>query len=311
MNASCKKSAPTMTSEGMRYFRLRPDARLRPWIKCYWWVEPDPSSECASAASPDLLIPDGHSELVFRFAGEFSRWQLGESSRTLMNKSYVLGGRSKSVLTQSPGGLRLAGVKLDPRALRALLRMPLSDLRDNTMDFADLGCPALLELEDEIANLRSVDELPGVFDRFFLRRLTGEVRDDSAIELLIERIRATRGAQPILKWAREHGLDARTLERHFVARMGMTPKQFARVERFKLSYHEMREHQSGERRVHLDGFYDASHFDREFRHFLGTSPISWLNRTPDFTTMIGDHLLEGEFGAGDVPAGTSFACLAR
>ena len=33
---------PTMAGEGMRYFRLRPDARLRPWIKCYWWVEPHP-----------------------------------------------------------------------------------------------------------------------------------------------------------------------------------------------------------------------------------------------------------------------------
>ena len=221
----------------MRYFRLQPDARLSPWIKCYWRVEPDPDSKRATADSPDLLIPDGHSELVFRIAGAFTRWQLGDpAKRAQVRRSYVIGGRSKSVLTHSPGGLRLVGVKLDPRALRALLRMPLSDFRDHTVDCADLGCHALLELEDEIANLRSVDQLPEVFDRFFLRGMTHEVRDDSAIELLLERIRVTRGAQPILKWAREHRLDARTLERRFVARMGMTPKQFARVERFKHSY---------------------------------------------------------------------------
>ena len=29
---------------------------------------------------------------------------------------------------------------------------------------------------------------------------------------------------------------------------------------------------------------------------MGTSPVSWLNRTPGFTTIIGDHLLEGELG---------------
>ena len=222
-----------------------------------------------------------------------------QDART-MRKSYVIGGRSKSVLTHSPGGLRLAGVKLDPRALRALLRMPLTAFRDNTVDCADLGCHALLELEDEIANLRSVDQLPDVFDRFFLRALTHEVRDDSAIELLLERIRATRGAQPILKWAREHRLDARTLERRFVARMGMTPKQFARVERFKHSYRWFSgrpgEDQSGETRTHLEAYYDESHFDREFRQFMGTSPVSWLNQTPGFTTIIGDHLLEGELG---------------
>ena len=288
----------------MRYFRLRPDARLRPWIKCYWWVEPHPENQAdskrATADSPDLLIPDGHSELVFRIAGTFTRWQLGDTARRAhMRKSYVIGGRSKSVLTHSPGGLRLAGVKLDPRAMRALLRMPLTAFRDNTVNCADLGCRALLELEDEIANLRSVDQLPEVFDRFFLRELTQEVRDDSAIELLLERIRVTRGAQPILKWAREHRLDARTLERRFVARMGMTPKQFARVERFKNSYRwfsGLGEDQRAETRTHLEAYYDESHFDREFRQFMGTSPVSWLNQTPGFTTIIGDHLLEGELG---------------
>jgi len=29
---------------------------------------------------------------------------------------------------------------------------------------------------------------------------------------------------------------------------------------------------------------------------MGTSPVSWLNQTPGFTTIIGDHLLEGELG---------------
>jgi AraC-like DNA-binding protein len=286
-----------MAGEGMRYFRLRPDTRLGPWIKCYWWVEPEPGSKCALADSPDppdLLIPDGHSELVFRFAGAFTRWQLDEPARREhMRKSYVIGGRSKSVLTHSPGGLRLAGVKLDPRALRALLRRPLTDLRDNTVDCVDLACPALLELEDEIANLKSVDQLPAVFDRFFLRRLTG-IEDARAIERLLGKIRATRGTQPILKFAREHRLDVRTLERQFIACMGMTPKQFARVERFKHSYRQLSAHMPGGRREHLEPYYDESHFDREFRHFMGMSPMSWFNQAPDFTTVIGDHLLEGE-----------------
>jgi AraC-like DNA-binding protein len=283
---------PTLTGEGMRYFRLRPDARLGPWIKCYWWVEPQPDNEAgsrkAAADAPDLLIPDGHSELVFRFAGAFTRWQLGEpAKRVHMCKSYVIGGRSKSVLAHSPGGLRLAGVKLDPRALRTLLRRPLSELRDNTVDCADLECSALLELEDEIANLKSVDQLPAAFDRFFLRRST-DIEDAPAIELLLGKIRATRGAQPILKFAREHRLDVRTLERRFIACVGMTPKQFARVERFKHSYRLL-----GEKRAHLEGYYDESHFIREFRHFMGTSPMS---------TVIGDHLLEAELEKGPSPA---------
>src|SRR6187399_656899 len=145
-----------MAREGMRYWRLKPDARLRPWILCYWMVEPDPETAVpASATDPDklqLLIPDGHSEIVFRFAGSFTRWSIDAPDRPAqMAASYVIGGRSKSVLTQSTGGLRLAGVKLDPRALRVMTGMPLSDFRDTTVACADLGVTALSELEDAVA----------------------------------------------------------------------------------------------------------------------------------------------------------------
>jgi AraC-like DNA-binding protein len=290
-----------MAREGMRYWRLPPDARLRPWILCYWMVEPDPETaadQSAWASDPDklqLLIPDGHAEIVFRLAGSFSRWDIDKPDvRTQMCASYVIGGRSRSVFTRSIGGLRLAGVKLDPRALRALIGMPLTEFRDNTVACADLGAMALSNLEDEVANLRTVDQLVTVLDRFFLSRLMDEAGEEGAVSHLLERIRATRGAQSILQWAREQRIDPRTLERRFVACMGMTPKQYARIERFKQSYRQLSSHRSGEPRTHLEPYYDESHFSREFRHFVGTSPMSWLGRSAQFRTTIADHLLEGE-----------------
>jgi AraC-like DNA-binding protein len=283
----------------MRYWRLRPDARLRPWIQCYWMVEPDSET----ATDPDklqLLIPDGHSEIVFRLAGSFTRWSIDEpDKRAQMAASYVIGGRSKSVLTRSTGGLRLAGVKLNPRALRALIGMPLSEFRDTTVACADLGVTALSDLEEKIANLRIVDQLASVFDQFFLRRVTDRVGEENAASHLLERIRATRGSQSILQWAREHRVDPRTLERRFIAQMGMAPKQFARIERFKHSYHRLGTQQSGKRRTYLEHYYDESHFNREFRHFLGMSPMNWLNQRAESRTTIADHLLEGELSAAE------------
>ena len=287
-----------MAREGMRYWRLKPDVRLRPWILCYWMVEPDPeTAPSVSTINPDklqLLIPDGHSEIVFMFAGSFTRWNIDEpDKRAQMAASYVIGGRSKSVFTQSTGGLRLAGVKLDPRALRALIGMPLSEFRDLTIAFTDLGVTALSELEERLANLRIVDQLANVFDQFFLRRMTDEIGQKNAVSHLLERIRATRGSQSILQWAREHRVDPRTLERRFVAQMGTAPKQFARIERFKHSYHRLGT-QPGKERSYLEPYYDESHFNREFRQFLGMSPMTWLNHQAQFRTTIADHLLEGE-----------------
>jgi AraC-like DNA-binding protein len=261
-------------------------------------VEPDPhtvSDEVEALDRHQLLIPDGYSEVVFRIEGGFTRWRVdAPERRAQMRASYIIGGRSHSVLTHTPGGMRLAGVKLDPRALRTLLGMPLTELRDTTVACADVGSPALMNLEDEIANLRSIDRLAPAFDRFFRRRLTDEVGEESSITRLLERIRATQGAQSIMQWASDHAVDPRTLERRFVARIGMTPKQYARVVRFKHSYHGFAAHGQGERRAYLEPYYDESHFNREFRHFIGTSPINWLTEAARFRTTVGDHLLEGE-----------------
>jgi transcriptional regulator GlxA family with amidase domain len=193
--------------------------------------------------------------------------------------------------------LRLAGVKLDPRALRALLKMPLTEFRDTTVACADLAGPALLDLEDEVANVNSVDRLADVFDRFFLGRATEAWMDEPSISRLLETIRTTQGAQSILQWASDHAIDPRTLERRFIARMGMTPKQYARVVRFKHSYRRLGIQQPGERRTYLEPYYDESHFNREFRYFLGTSPMTWVNQAARFRTTIADHLLDGERAA--------------
>ena len=120
------------------------------------------------------------------------------------------------------------------------------------------------------------------------------LREEDAVSHLLERIRATRGSQSILQWAREHRVDPRTLERRFVAQMGMAPKQFARIERFKHSYHRLGTQQPGKWRTYLEPYYDESHFNREFRQFLGMSPMTWLNHRAEGRTTIADHLLEGE-----------------
>jgi AraC-like DNA-binding protein len=135
-----------------------------------------------------------------------------------------------------------------------------------------------------------------VFNRFFLRRFVNVSIDEPLIRPLIQELRNTRGAQSILQWAREHKVNARTLERRFVAAMGITPKQYARIVRFKHSYQRlMSEGQAG--RMHLEGYYDESHFNREFKAFLGVAPTVWSAGAGAQRTTVSDHLLATELAA--------------
>jgi AraC-like DNA-binding protein len=289
---------PTLMRSDMQYWRLQPHARLRGQVLCYFVVRASPSADSIEAVGSDseLLLPDGHSEIVFSFAGGYERWATdAPAQRAIMRPSYVIGGRSHSVLTRNLDHLRLVGAKLDPRAMRSLIGIPLAEFRDATLTLADLNHRPLLELEDQLAQLESVTAIASLLDRFFLRHLATR-RTEGDVDALLHRIRAERGTLSIMQWIREEGVEPRSLERRFCAWTGMTPKRYARIMRFKHAYRRwlepaLKDAWDG----HLEGYYDQSHFDREFKYFTGVTPRARSSGKMLGATSVTDHLLEGEW----------------
>ena len=133
---------PTLVRGDMRYWRMQPDERLRPWVICYFLVEPTgqipPNERPPPGSQQQLLLPDGYSEIVFKLDAAFERWAIGHpDERAVMSSSYLIGGRSHSVLTRNLGAVRLAGAKLDSRLLRAVIGIPLNEFRDSTRRMSD------------------------------------------------------------------------------------------------------------------------------------------------------------------------------
>lgn len=319
---------PTLTTPSMHYWRMAPDPRLRPHVLCYFFavpragVTPGLGLSGAAFAEEELLLPDGHSEVVFQLGGTFERRPLGDAAhRQVMRQSYVIGSRSHSVLTRDLGPVTVAGIKLDPRALRQLLGVPVSALRESTFTFDELRQRALLELEDAVAAAAaraaqsrgpsgrdvSARDVSALFDRHLLRALARLPPADAAVEQLLRHIRSRHGALSIMDWAQQRRIDARHLERRFTEAIGMTPKRYARIIRFKHGYHALLSgaaEPSAPRQPlpaphrYLEGFYDQSHFNKEFKAFIGAAPSARLRATLRQATDITDHLLAGELAGG-------------
>jgi AraC-like DNA-binding protein len=274
---------------------MKPDPRLWPHVLCYYLALPQKSSP--PTGGDELLLPDGHSEIVFTIANAFERWTVGQPERReVMCQSYIIGGRSRSVVTADRGPVAVAGVKLDPHWL---IRAPLAEFAESTLTLRELGRAPLIELDDAVAQATSGEAPAGpavarTLDRFLLDALRGMPAAARPIDGLITQIRASRGAMSILGWIEDNGLDARQVERQFAMTMGMTPKRYARVIRFKHSYHQLIGAATRAPGAHLDGFYDQSHFNKEFRAFIGAPPTARLAATLRHGTSISDQLLAGE-----------------
>lgn len=304
MNSPDEKSrtqpGPILTRRDMRYWLMKPAPALRTRVYCYYLAHPVPAADWNPAAAykeEELLIPDGHSEIVLNLGGAFERRLAGDTAPGLvMRQSYVIGGRSRSVLTRDLGRVMVAGVKLDPRLLHGLIRAPLGEFSDGTLGLAELGNLAIADLEHAVAEVsHSAARVAAVLDQFFLNVLATAPPANPRVDALVRHIHDSRGELSVLQWIRGHRFDHRNIERRFHAAMGMTPKRYARVIRFKHHYHMLVNGKSAAQL--LDGFHDRSHFNKEFKSFVGAPPTARIAASLEHGTSISEALLASELAA--------------
>ena len=75
------------------------------------------------------------------------------------------------------------------------------------------------------------------------------------------------------------GVSERQFERRFLARVGVTPKRFATLRRFERALAQATTAPSLTAAALDAGYYDQSHFIRDFRRFAGSSPREHFARS--------------------------------
>jgi len=229
----------------MPYLELLPSPALQPWVECFWTRIDEGSS------GEQRVLPDGCADLLFDLT-------CGESS--------VVGTMTRP-LVLPPGSERIdfLGVRFHPGRAAAFLRMPLAEITDARVPLHDLW----RGWSDGVLAYR--EELLPALERELLRRLDPE--RDRRVDAAIARIVASGGAERIETLSREIGISRQHLARQFLQHVGISPKMFARVMRFRRLTSELAREPVDWADVALEhGFYDQSHLIADFRELAGTTP---------------------------------------
>lgn len=227
----------------MPYTELRPTAALRPWVECFWTNRDDaPSRE-------QRVLPDGCADLVF---------DLNDGA------SVAVGTMTKPLILPPQSSFDFVGVRFRPGRAAAFLRIPLAEITDARVPLGDLWkdwSDGLLERRDVVfASLEA--EL--------LRRLDPD--RDRRVDAAIAHIVETGGAVRIDELASETGISRQHLARQFLQHVGLSPKTFARVMRFRRLLATLGEDVAWAGLAAEHGYYDQSHLIAEFRELAGTTP---------------------------------------
>lgn len=260
----------------MPYIELSPDPSLAHLIKCVFAFHADADEK---DGRPECIVPDGHPELVIHFGAPFS--EIDEAAgRKRQPRAFIMGQMSKPLsLDPSQGSPALIGVRFRPWGLRAFLGSATSELADRRLNVADVAPAEAEVLVDQIASANTLAERATVLQRFVNSFVKSNDRyHDTQVSSWSQRVMSAEGDLRLTNLARECDISLRQLERRFQAQVGLTPRLFANVVRFRSVFDKLNGQTLPEwASLATDaGYFDQSHMNRDFRRFLGLSPTAYV-----------------------------------
>lgn len=215
------------------------------------------------------LFPDNYVELLLCTGSPITRRMIGSVRELTLYPGQVMisSCRSKGVILQAEN-LSYISVKVYPE----LTRMVFGDLELEERDLVHM-----LDLQ-----LQNAEEL-----QQFTQQLVADssLATDAVIQQAVFYARDTRGEIKVKELLELLEVSKSYLEQHFFKHVGLTPKEFCKVEKMQNFIQYYRQYQDSLNLTQLtfkSGYYDQSHLIKDFRYFVDSRPRDFI-KTYGFT----------------------------
>lgn len=219
-------------------------------------------------------LPTHQIPVIISFGAPIRVFDVTDPSRSTTLDGFAAGAYDSHVLVEANGFQ--GGVQIDFTLLgmRLFLHRPLRELVNQCVLLEDLLGPYARRLTEELQAAPTWDVRFDILDREIARRMDAARHPATEVSCVWTRIVQSGGRVPIGSLVRETGWSQKHLIAQFREHIGLTPKAFARVMRFGRAINRLQQDPRARMtQVALDcGYYDQSHFDRDFRTFAGLTP---------------------------------------
>ena len=263
------------------YFKeYHPNPSLSRYIDSYFEIDTSKVHEDITA----LIVPDGTFGLLFIDSDSNIRRNLITANPPItLCKTAVFGQKTKPInYFYRKGEKKAFGVKINPAGLTLFLNDKLTEFKNLFVEIDQINNIALLDLEYKVLQAKTIQEKIEIIEEHITKNLAVLIqnKDFHLFSLMVDFIKESKGLVKFDLLIDQFNTNYKKIERLFNHFLGITPKAFIRIIRFNASIHV----QSNAAEMNLTqlgyklGFYDQSHFIREFKSFTSLTPKEFFSK---------------------------------
>lgn len=253
----------------MRYSKFHPSAALQPYIREFIILE-------SELYFDSRTIPDTALVMTFRYKGQVRKMD-GENEVAL--PATAISGLRKTVrLFQYEKKTANLLVVFKEGGISAFTRLPAHELFELNISSDHLFPSA--ELDTQLGQLAGAETDEGrieMMERFLLRKLNMDKQPDLLVAHALASIKQSSGIVRVKDLARSLYISQDAFEKRFRRTVGATPKQYASIIRMRNLIKKYPSLASLTDAAYEAGYFDQSHFIKDFRLFTGRTPKDFFS----------------------------------
>ncbi|MEZ4641334.1 MAG: helix-turn-helix domain-containing protein [Chloroflexota bacterium] len=251
---------------------LAPSPQLRLFVRSFWYFA---STTPLQKFREEYMHPGGGWGIIFNLGD-----RLYLDGEPVTDPVFLDGTNTISRKMGFAGRIELIGIRFSESGAYSCLGLPLHYLKNETAILDSTTNLNLLHLYARLYETPILAMRIKLLEGWILKQLTVGRQCSPLIPQSLTLLRHTNGAMSIPIMAQELAVSQRHLERLFLSQVGMSPKQYScllRIEAARLALRQYPTQTTTELAFAL-GYYDQSHFIREFKAVVGVPPNTYKKR---------------------------------
>jgi AraC-like DNA-binding protein len=253
----------TQWEEDVTYLEFPTRFELQPYIYCYWELK---TTKALNEPFNHIVVADGCIDIFFELNNP--------------QENFVMGFCKKYTEFKLDNSFHYIGIRFLPTMFPQIFDIDASELSNRFENLKSVTPETALFIANHFEPRQKLSEIKTLLDNYFLEIISNNKFDNDgrlyeAINIILQNFGVLN-----IETDLNTGISQRQLRRLFQYYIGDTPKTFSKVVRFqnilraKPSFQSLRKNKL----FFDDGYYDQSHFIKDFKNFYGVTPNKVFSR---------------------------------